>query len=436
MNSVNSSENATVESTANKMDIARCLISNKKRKIEEVADPVTQQHPLPLKNRFSPLQDDSEMDAKDAENETDEDDNEVQPTTSNETKKIPTPPPIVLHSKINDHKYFTQVLNTNIKKGYHLKFTKEKTNIYIKDMDEYKHYITKLEKENVEFHTYTTKDRKTHAFVVWGLDSNPEIEELEEEIKIQVNTNAIKVYRMKATRRPAYLVSTPNTIKLSYLSSKVRYLLNTKIKWERHYNSKLIIQCHRCQEWGHATTNCRAAPVCLKCADGHWTKECKKSDNQPAKCANCNGDHPANSVTCKVYISKINEIQQNQAEAPPKAKEFSLRSSDFPQLKKFVPSPPPKENPWQKQIPATSSQPPIMKTTVAATVPTVTTPTNNSSEFSELINEFNTLNSLININNMIRAVRDLNGMLQQCSNTLEKFQTFNNFAATIDKYGI
>lgn len=92
----------------------------------------------------------------------------------------------------------------------------------------------------------------------------------------------------------------------------VKTVCDTRITWERYHNKKIIAQCHCCQMWNHATSNCNAKPVCMKYAENHWTYSCTKPNNTAAKCANCKGDQPANSITCPVYVQKLEMITQQR----------------------------------------------------------------------------------------------------------------------------
>nr|CAH7731570.1 unnamed protein product [Callosobruchus chinensis] len=71
------------------------------------------------------------------------------------------------------------------------------------------------------------------------------------------------------------------------------------IRVEVQKNSRLIGQYHRCQKYGHAQSYCTASPKCLKCAQDHMTHLCPQTGQEVRKCANCGGDHPANSPTCR-----------------------------------------------------------------------------------------------------------------------------------------
>ncbi|RZC32758.1 hypothetical protein BDFB_014354 [Asbolus verrucosus] len=160
----------------------------------------------------------------------------------------------------------------------------------------------------MEFHTYTPAEEKTHAFVLRGLDQRPTPKEIAEDLENNYNLLADKIYEMKGTARPFYLVVMDKKITIDKLEKQIRIVLYTKVQWERHQNNKLIVQCHRCQEWGHATSNCHANPKSLKCAGPHLTRECEHGHLNNPKCANCNGDHVANSIIHTSTTAKIKPL--------------------------------------------------------------------------------------------------------------------------------
>ncbi|KAL3289101.1 hypothetical protein HHI36_003544 [Cryptolaemus montrouzieri] len=108
-----------------------------------------------------------------------------------------------------------------------------------------------------------------------GLDNEPDVDEIKEEMKVTHQISVKQVYKMKNTRRPLYLVITGKEIVLKFLQKTVNVLSYTKVP-----------------NMGHATTNCNAKPVCLKCAKGHLTSECPLKKEEIAKCANCGGIIP------------------------------------------------------------------------------------------------------------------------------------------------
>lgn len=95
-------------------------------------------------------------------------------TPQNTNNKPRRPPPLVIHSKVNQHKNFCEVVNKEIKKGYHIKYTQNNTNVFVYDQDEYDKYLEKITNDGIEFHTYSTKADKHHAFIIRGLDNSVE----------------------------------------------------------------------------------------------------------------------------------------------------------------------------------------------------------------------------------------------------------------------
>lgn len=65
-----------------------------------------------------------------------------------------------------------------------------------------------------------------------------------------------------------------------------------------------ISQCHRCQNFRHAQSECRLEPRCVKCAGAHLTRVCKKPWEETPKCANCAGPHTANFRKCPVFLEQ------------------------------------------------------------------------------------------------------------------------------------
>ena len=151
-----------------------------------------------------------------------------------------------------------------------------------------------------EYHTYIPKEDKTHAFVLKGLYHDVDMDQ-NKELTIEWDT-VKKIYLMKGTKFQLFMVVTSNSVTWKHLEQHVRYIEHTVIKWERHLNNK---KCHRCQMWGHATTNCRASPRCLKCTEQHLTNQCPIAMEDSVKCVNCGEAHTANSVKCRVYDEKI-----------------------------------------------------------------------------------------------------------------------------------
>lgn len=389
---------------------------------------------VPTNNRFDPLS------PKPNDNIEDNNDSEIElqtkptETTKKNSEDRRKPPPIVIHSTPPSHKELIDELKAHIKKGFHVKYTLRKTNLFIHDLDEYREYIKILDNAEMEFHTYADKDQKHHAFVLAGLPRDVSVDEIKEDIESSYNIKIIKVYAMKTAYRPLYLIITEQNITLKHITQKVRYVSNIKVTWEKHRNSKVIIQCHRCQEWGHGTTLCRVSPKCLKCAGPHWSRECSikehnEENQKKLRCINCKQNHTANSTQCPIYIAKIEQIERRKRPNNAPAKTA---------VPKYIPAPIPTTNPWSMGNPfnRTAQNQQQIRTTApptdyahghGSTNLQIHTQPSTSNNIYNLIGEFDELNKMIDIDRMFAYVKELNNQLRSCNNELEKFITFNNF---------
>jgi hypothetical protein len=74
-----------------------------------------------------------------------------------------------------------------------------------------------------------------------------------------------------------------------------------KIAVEPPRKKNHIVQCTRCQSYGHTKTYCSRPFACVKCGGEHKTTLCTKDPAAPATCALCGGDHPASYKGCTIY---------------------------------------------------------------------------------------------------------------------------------------
>jgi hypothetical protein len=81
----------------------------------------------------------------------------------------------------------------------------------------------------------------------------------------------------------------------------IQYLRNMKIVVEAPRKKTSIVQCTRCQSYGHTKTYCSRSFVCFKCGGDHDTTVCTKDPATTATCALCGGANPANYKGCDVY---------------------------------------------------------------------------------------------------------------------------------------
>ena len=141
----------------------------------------------------------------------------------------------------------------------------------------------------------TIQNPKLYSAVICGI--NPEVEE--KEIKTELLDQGyqpvfVKRLISKATSNPTWKVKVAfqdihdqtdliqNKLTLGYTSHRV----------EPYIESPKIIQCYKCQGFGHQYQNCQKETKCLRCGGPHRVKDCPKEKNENC-CANCGGDHVA-----------------------------------------------------------------------------------------------------------------------------------------------
>lgn len=421
----------------------------KKRRIQDEADPKIT-HPsgkntksraspshLDIKNKFHCLER-KETQNTDMHQETTQNTEIDKPETQNTIKKI-KPPPIIVHGQFEKIKMMNDLLKLKLKAPFHWNNTPNSSGLYLSNKEDWIICKEMFKSKKIEFHTFTWKDEKEHAFVLRGLHQEIEPEEIKDELNENELLHVKNVYRMRGTKYPAYLVITTADITIRTIE-QIRFVQHTKVRWDRHVNNKIIIQCHRCQAWGHATTNCHALPRCLKCAASHLTRDCTKDPNLPAKCANCGEAHPANNTSCPIYQRKIQTLEKNRYPIVPPPPEM-----------KYVAAPLPNENAWSNRQtqPAPSSSntdfPPLPPSTTQSAAATCPMPPSLASRqqgpssgaargvgiYAEVQEEFRNLTKLIDLEDMLREVRKLTNLLSQCHNKREKFEVFFNFMTSI-----
>lgn len=442
----------------------RRFSSNFQRLIREK----TKKSLTPTKNRFEPLTDDSDSDIGDDEigkivkkrkkgpitkdtniikrlesvNSTNAEENQPNNAASDKTKKPKASdnkqtktrssmPPIVIDGKTTNQQNLIQDIKSLAKGSFSVKHTNYTTILFIDEKEDHEKVLANIKMDKMPYHTYTKNDEKSHAFVLRGLAEGTKTSQIEEDMEEQYEIKTRAIYQMKTKDRPLFLVIVDPAITLDYLNKNARRVLYTRVVWELRKSSKLIIQCHICQGWGHATANCGRPARCLKCAGEHHTRTCSKTRDTPATCVNCGGDHPANYTKCKAYTERLERLEE--------------RRSKPQQKPKYVPAPPPAFNRWENRnqtnrineefpaLPSRSQNPNTTTRNVRTERPRQTEEQGKiMTDVSTLNNELAELNKLINISEMTRAVRELNAKIRQCKTGQELFETYNDFMSNID----
>lgn len=233
-------------------------------------------------------------------------DEPTQPTpVSNGTRKPSKPPPIMLYGIDNLGK-LTEFLEEVVKKTDYTYKVVNKNQLIIStsSVEIYKQLIEHIRAKGLIGHTFTQKDEKCMRIVIKHLHfSTPKdaivqaIEETGNKVKGEIVTA-----RSNATKEPlnTFFVNIfphENNRKVK----EIKYIYHQKITIEDPKRKNTVVQCTRCQQYGHTKNNCMRPYRCVKCAGEHKTTTCTIDRNTPAVCTLCSGSHPANYKGCQVY---------------------------------------------------------------------------------------------------------------------------------------
>lgn len=162
----------------------------------------------------------------------------------------------------------------------------------------------------------------------------------------------------------------------------------------------------------------------MKCGENHWSKICVKVFKDKVdthiniECANCDESHVAFSKESPIIKNRIKIAEQMKNKLQDKS---NFNKSFRPNKTNYVMAPPPQVNAWTHRNINNGQQ------VVADQGSTQTTASN---DLSGLVREFNVLNNLIDLSKMLNLVRELNKVLANCKDDLEKFEKLNEFCQT------
>jgi len=249
--------------------------------------------------------------------------NEDTDMENNEINEIvpKSPPPIFIKTRIQNYQVFCTKIKNIIEPAddFTCKSSTESLKLNTNSPNAYRAIIRYLKESKVEFFTYQLKENKPYRIVIRNLHSTTDPNYIKEELEkegfhARNVTNAL--HRVSKIQLPLFFVDlepAPNNINIFELKT----LCHTKVKIEAPRINKLTPQCLNCQDYGHTRNYCNNHPRCVRCGENHRTDTCTKSRELPAKCALCNGNHPANYRGCLVF--KNLQQLQNKNQPPSKS---------------------------------------------------------------------------------------------------------------------
>lgn len=242
---------------------------------------------------------------------------QVTPNTSsqNTEKKQKPVPPITLA----DHKTYLAIKRAQPTSDFKITSAKDMNNrikIYPETPDDHRKITKILDQHNQEYYSINIEDEQLFKVVIKGLPTFIDTNDIKDEIE-QTGITITKIDRMykklpDGTKNfyNSILVQLPKNASNRKIYN-ITQLQSMIVTIEPKHSYATIVQCHRCQRFGHNHRGCKMTPRCHRCAEDHHFTECKKSTQTPAKCCNCGQAHPANAPICP-RRPQITNKQQNQ----------------------------------------------------------------------------------------------------------------------------
>ncbi|KAL9703421.1 hypothetical protein quinque_006939 [Culex quinquefasciatus] len=224
--------------------------------------------------------------------------------------------------------------------NYSLRNFEKAVQIKVKCADLFQKITAELVQLNAEFFTHAKPEDALVKIVLSGLPVF-EVDDLIEELeKNDIFPREVKVLsKSEGGNRALYLLNfLKGSVKLTQLR-EVKTIFNVVVWWRFYTRNKTdVMQCFRCQGFGHGSRYCNMTPRCVKCGQKHGSNECqlptkaeleKAPDDvrQKIRCANCNLNHTANFKEC---TARKDYLKHQEKKKPRKAS---------PQAEKASPSP-------------------------------------------------------------------------------------------------
>lgn len=261
-----------------------------------------------------------------------EEDNE-----DNNEKTTPKPPPIYIPNVQNINLMITKLSDIISSTEFSYKSLREgQVRLMIKSVDSYRKIIKYLDTCNINFHTYQLKQERAYRVVIKGLHPTTPPEDIKAELlSLGHSVRSVTNVRSRVSKEPLsmfYVDLDPDPKNKSIYETN--YINHAVVKIEPPLRTNDLVQCYRCQQFGHTKAYCKKPYRCVKCGLDHPTIECKKAIDTPPRCVHCMLNHTANYKGCRVYQNLVSNRINNQSQHSNTQRNYNVtkNSTDFPQL--------------------------------------------------------------------------------------------------------
>lgn len=222
---------------------------------------------------------------------------------TSQVKSANLPPPIIIKGIKDFASLRSELIDLVGTDNFTFKSSINSLKVQTKNPEAYRAIIHLLQEAEAKFHTYQMQENKAYRIVIRNLHPTTNTAEIRTELEaigFQVRQITNVLHKTTKLKLPIFFVDLEPS-ELNKDIFHINHILHTKVKIEEPYKKRELVQCLNCQEYGHTKTYCAHTPRCVRCAEHHITSECLKPRDLPAKCALCQGEHPANYKGCQIH---------------------------------------------------------------------------------------------------------------------------------------
>lgn len=267
--------------------------TNRKRKIgnQKTSPQVLKQSKIDDANRFSPLSSVEE--------------------TLGEPIIVSKPPPIFIPQVRNVKTMLEEIgqmvplssLTYKALKDGHVKLN-------VKSVDEFRKVQSFLLSKKVQFQTFQVKQERAFRVVLKNIHHSTALDDIRDVFEnLGHKVRGIINVKKAQTKEPLpmfFIDLEPNKNNKEVFN--IRAINHCIVLIEEFKKTNSIVQCHRCQKYGHTKSYCNLSYNCVKCGENHPTAQCQKNKDEAPKCVNCGKAHTANYKGCEIYMNIKNKM--------------------------------------------------------------------------------------------------------------------------------
>lgn len=234
---------------------------------------------------------------------------------NNNDNAEPKPPPIVIPDVTDIKSMLANVSKViNPTEFAYKSFRDGQVRLMAKSTNSFRSIVKFLDEKKIKYHTYQLKQERAYRIVVKNLHFSTPVDIIKSDIEKEGHKvrNIVNI-KNRFTKEPLsmfFVDLEPSPSNTDIFNMK--YIYRAVVKIEPPMKNDDIVQCHRCQQFGHSKTYCRKLYRCVKCGLNHPSAECTKLRDVPPQCSNCLENHTASYKGCKIYKELVQKKQLNR----------------------------------------------------------------------------------------------------------------------------